>query len=377
MTDDLLALLDWLTSQGCTHAAIESTGVYWKPVFNILETSIEVILVNARHVKAVPGRKTDVRDCEWLADLLRHGLLKASFIPPRHIRELRELTRYRQSLIREQTALANRIQKLVESGNIKLGQVASDALGVSGKQMLRALAEGERDAEKMSEMARRTLKRKKGELKRALEGRLTEAQRWVLKELLDQYDQVEAAIKRVEEKIDEEVENSPDPFVAEAVELLDTIPGIAETVAQIIVSEIGVDMSRFATEKHLSSWAGICPSNRESAGKRKEGRINKSNPYLKGALVQAAWAASHQKDTFLAGKYKRLVKRMGKKKALVAIAHSLLVIIYNILKQRESYKELGVDYLDKRNVENHRRRLIRQLEGLGLRVTVEEVGQAA
>ncbi len=188
---------------------------------------------------------------------------------------------------------------------------------------------------------------------------------------------MEAAIKRVEEKIDEEVENSPDPFVAEAVELLDTIPGIAETVAQIIVSEIGVDMSRFATEKHLSSWAGICPSNRESAGKRKEGRINKSNPYLKGALVQAAWAASHQKDTFLAGKYKRLVKRMGKKKALVAIAHSLLVIIYNILKQRESYKELGVDYLDKRNVENHRRRLIRQLEGLGLRVTVEEVGQAA
>lgn len=377
MTDDLLALLDWLSCEGCTHAAIESTGVYWKPVFNILETSIEVILVNARHVKAVPGRKTDVRDCEWLADLLRHGLLKASFIPPQHIRELRELTRYRQSLIREQTALANRIQKLAESGNIKLGQVASDALGISGKLMLRALAEGETDAEKMSEFAQRSMKRKKAELKRALEGRLTSAQRWVLKELLDQYEQVEAAIKRVEEKIAEEVENSPDPFVKEAVELLDTIPGIAETVAQIIISEIGVDMSRFPSEKHLSSWAGICPSNNESAGKRKEGRILKSNPYLKGALVQAAWAASHQKDTFLAGKYKRMVKRMGKKKALVAIAHSLLVIIYNIMKERECYKELGGDYQDKRNVENHRRRLIRQLEGLGLRVTVEEVGQAA
>src|SRR5947209_6689814 len=193
MTDDLLGLLDWLSAHGCTYAAIESTGVYWKPVFNILETSMEVILVNARHVKAVPGRKTDVRDCEWLADLLRHGLLQASFIPPRHIRELRELTRYRQSLVRERTALANRIQKLVESGNIKLAQVASDALGASGKQMLKALAAGETDAEKLSQMARRSLKRKQAELQRALEGRMTEAQRWVLKELLDQYEQVEGA----------------------------------------------------------------------------------------------------------------------------------------------------------------------------------------
>jgi transposase len=377
MTDDLLALLDWLSAEGCTHVAIESTGVYWKPVFNILETSLEVILVNARHVKAVPGRKTDVRDCEWLADLLRHGLLKASFIPPRHIRELRELTRYRQSLIRERTALANRIQKLAESGNIKLGQVASDALGVSGKLMLRALAEGETDAEKMSELARRSMKRKQAELKRALEGRLTAAQRWVLKELLDQYEVVEGAIKRVEAKIGEEVEQSPDPFVKEAIELLDSIPGIAETVAQIIISEIGVEMSRFASEKHLTSWAGISPSNNESAGKRKAGRINKSNGYLKGALVQAAWAASHQKGTFLAGKYRRLVKRMGKKKALIAVAHSLLVIIYHLLKEKVGYQELGADYQEKRNVENQRRRLIRQLEGLGLRVTVEEAGQAA
>ena len=377
MTDDLLALLDWLISSSCTHAAIESTGVYWKPVFNILEGSIEVILVNARHVKAVPGRKTDVKDCEWLADLLRHGLLKASFIPPSHIRELRELTRYRQSLIRERTALANRIQKLAESGNIKLGQVASDALGVSGKLMLEALARGETDVEKISNLARRSMKRKKPELRRAVTGRLTEAQRWILADMLNQYEVIETAVRRVEQKIHQEVENSADPFVAEAVRLLDTIPGIAETVAQIIVSEIGVDMSRFPTDKHLSSWAGMCPGNNESAGKQKSGKTTKGNTYLRAALVQAGWAASHQKGTYLAAKYKRLVKRMGKKKALVAIGHNLLVIIYQMLKQRESYKELGEDYFDTKYRQGQRASLIRKLESLGLKVTVEELPSAA
>ena len=377
MTDDLLALLDWLISSSCTHAAIESTGVYWKPVFNILEGSIEVILVNARHVKAVPGRKTDVKDCEWLADLLRHGLLKASFIPPSHIRELRELTRYRQSLIRERTALANRIQKLAESGNIKLGQVASDALGVSGKLMLEALARGETDVEKISNLARRSMKRKKPELRRAVTGRLTEAQRWILADMLNQYEVIETAVRRVEQKIHQEVENSADPFVAEAVRLLDTIPGIAETVAQIIVSEIGVDMSRFPTDKHLSSWAGMCPGNNESAGKQKSGKTTKGNTYLRAALVQAGWAASHQKGTYLAAKYKRLVKRMGKKKALVAIGHNLLVIIYQMLKQRESYKELGEDYFDTKYRQGQRTSLIRKLESLGLKVTVEELPSAA
>jgi transposase len=377
MTDDLLALLDWLTSQGCTHAAIESTGVYWKPVFNILEGSIEVILVNARHVKAVPGRKTDVKDCEWLADLLRHGLLRASFIAPAHIRELRELTRYRQTLIRERTALANRIQKLAESGNIKLGQVASDALGVSGKLMLQALARGETDVEKISNLARRSMKRKKPELRRAVTGRLTEAQRWILADMLNQYEVIETAVRRVEQKIDQEVEQSADPFVTEAVRLLDTIPGIAETVAQIIVSEIGVDMSRFPTDKHLSSWAGMCPGNNESAGKQKSGKTTKGSTYLRAALVQAGWAASHQKGTYLAAKYRRLVKRMGKKKALVAIGHNLLVIIYQMLKQRESYKELGEDYFDTKYQQGQRARLIRKLESLGLKVTVEELPSAA
>ncbi len=377
MTDDLLRLLDWLQAEGCTHVAIESTGVYWRPVFNILEGSLSVMLVNARDAKGFKARKTDVIDAEWLADLLRHGLLKPSFIPPLHIRELRELTRYRESLVREQTALANRIQKVIESGNIKLGQVVSDALGVSGKQMLRALAAGETDAEKMSELARRRMRSKKPELKRALTGRLTEAQRWVLEELLDSYERVEAAILRVEEKIGQEVEQAADPFVGEAVALLDTIPGVGERVAETIVSEIGVEMERFATDGHLASWAGMCPGNNESAGKRKTGKTGKGNRYLRAALVQAAWAASHQKGTYLAAQYQRLVKRMGKKKALVAVGHSILVIVYHVLANRASYEELGGDYFDRRDSEKQQQRLIRQLEALGLKVTVEDLAQAA
>jgi transposase len=297
MTEDLVRLLDWLSAEGCTHVAIESTGVYWRPVFNILEGTLEVILTNARDAKGYKARKTDVIDAEWLADLLRHGLLKPSFIPPLPIRELRELTRYRESLVREQTSLANRIQKLIESANIKLGQVASDALGVSGKLMLRALAAGETDAAQMSQLAQRTLKRKQPQLQQALDGRFTSAQRWILGQLLDQYDQVEAALARVVERIGQEVATSADPFVPEAVKLLDTIPGIGETVAQIIVAEIGVEMAQFPTANHLASWAGMCPGNHESAGKRKRGKTTKGSRYLRTALVQAAWAASHQKDT--------------------------------------------------------------------------------
>src|SRR5262245_59368954 len=244
MTEDLLRLLDWLTQAGCTHVAIESTGVYWRPVFNILEGTLDVILTNARDAKGYKARKTDVIDAEWLADLLRHGLLKPSFIPPLPIRELRDLTRYRESLVREQTALANRIQKLIESANIKLGQVASDALGASGKLMLRALATGETDAEQMSHLAQGILKRKQPQLQQALTGRVTQAQRWILAELLDQYEHVEAALQRAETRIRQEVENSADPFVADAVPLLDTIPGVGETVAHTIVAEVGVDMER-------------------------------------------------------------------------------------------------------------------------------------
>jgi transposase len=377
MTDDLLVLSDWLVSEGCTHVAIESTGVYWRPVFNILEGVLEVILVNARHVKGLPGRKTDVKDCEWLADLLRHGLLKASFIPPAHIRELRELVRYRQSLVKEQTAVANRIQKLIESGNIKLGQVVSDVLGVSGRAMLRALAAGETSAEEMAQLARPNLKVKPPELRRSLEGRLTTTQRWVLGELLGRYQELEAALDRVNRQIREQVAVSPDPFLAEAVQLLDTIPGVGEQVAETVIAEIGVDMSRFPTSGHLASWAGMCPGNNESAGKRKSGKTNKGSPYLRAALVQAAWAASHTKGTYLSAQFRRLVRRMGKKKALVAVGHTILIIVYQVLSRRVSYRDLGGDYFDRRNVEVQRQRLIRRLESLGLRVSVEELGEAA
>jgi transposase len=377
MTVELLNLLDWLTAEGCKIIAIESTGVYWRPVFNILEGQIEVMLVNARHVKAVPGRKTDVKDCEWLADLLRHGLLKPSFIPPLEIRELRELTRYRQSLIREQASVSNRVQKIAESGNIKLSQVASEALGVSGRRMLRALASGETDVEKMSQMARTRLRRRLPELKQALDGRLTRAQRWVLGQLLDRYDELERSIEKVNAEIAREVESCRDPFVEEALKLLDSIPGIGEPVAQVIVSEIGVQMKQFASAQHLASWAGMCPGNNESAGKRKSGKTTKGSQYLRAALVQAAWAASRKKGSYLQAQYRRLVKRMSKNKALVAVGHSILVMIYHVLSRRQSYQELGGDYFDRQNVEKQKVRLIRKLESFGLKVTVEPIEAAA
>ena len=377
MTDDLLQLSDWLVAAGCTHVAIESTGVYWKPVFNLHEGVVKVILVNARHIKAVPGRKTDVTECEWLADLMRHGLLKASFIAPLEIRELRELTRYRQSLVRAQTAVANRAQKVIESGNIKLGQVASDALGVSGRLMLKALAEGEQDAEKMANLARRSLKRKKPELQRALTGRLSQAQRWVLGELVGQWEELELRQQRVEAEIRARVEASPDPFVPEAVKIIDTVPGIGEQLAQTIASEIGVDMNQFPSDGHLSSWGGMCPGQEESAGKSKSGKTRKGNKYLREALVQAARVASQQPGTYLQAQYQRLVRRMGKKKALVAVGHSILVMIYHMLSQKQTYQELGGDYFDRLDVAAQRSRLIHRLEALGLKVSVEEIEQAA
>jgi transposase len=371
MTADLLDMMDWLESVNCTHVAIESTGVYWKPVFNILEGTIEVMLVNARHVKAVKGRKTDVRDCEWLADLLRHGLLKPSFIPPAPIRALRELTRYRESLVREQTALSNRIQKLAESGNVKIGQVASRAMGVSGRAILTELSKGEGDVEKLADLARGRLREKIVDLRKAADGRLTETQRWVLAELLGRYSEVEAALTRVQQRIDEQIRTEADPFVQEAAALLETIPGVAENVAQTVLSEIGTDMKAFPTARNLTSWAGMCPGNDESAGKRRSSRTNPANRYLRAALIEAAWAASHTKNTYLSAQYKRLIRRMGKKKALVAVGHSILVVIYHIIATRAPYHELGSDYFDRQKPEAVQRRLIRRLEALGLRVTVQ------
>jgi transposase len=370
MTRQLLELRDWLVGGGCTDVAMEATGVYWKPVFNILEGAVDVTLVNARHVKAVKGRKTDVRDCEWLADLLRHGLLKASFIPPKEIRDLRELTRYRAGLVSELTALSNRIQKEAESGNIKLGQVASRAMGVSGREMLTQLSEGVTDVEVLSDLARGRLREKKEALREALEGRLTETQRWLLAELLRRFDEAEAALERVEERIDQEIQRAKEQPVKDAILLLDGIPGIGEATAEAIISEIGVDMTRFPTAGHLASWAGMCPGNDESAGKRRNTRTNPANRYLKGTMVEAAWAASHTKDTFLSALYRRLVRRMGKKKALVAVAHRMLVVVYHVLARRLPYKEIQVMPV-RPDSERQQRRLIKKLETLGLKVTVQ------
>lgn len=376
MTEDLLGLSDWLLESGCPIVAMESTGVYWKPVYNVLEGVCDVMLVNARHVKQVPGRKTDVRDCEWLADLLRHGLLKASFIPPAPVRDLRELTRYRSTMVRDRARIANRVQKLAESGNIKLSQVVSDALGVSGRRMLRALAQGERDLDRLVALADRQLEPKREALRKALDGRLTEAQRYVLGELLDRYEETILAIQRVSDRIRKEVESEQqDPFLAEAVRLLDEITGVGLEVAHVIVAEIGTDMSRFPSPRHLASWAGVCPGNNESAGKRRSGRTTKGNVALKTALTQAAWGASLKKESYLAHTYARLKPRLGRKRAIIAIAHKILVICYQMLTKREAYREASVSDMFKLSLERERARLISRLKHLG--VTVEITAEAS
>jgi len=376
MTDDLLRLRDWLVGVQCTHVAIESTGVYWKPVFNILEDALTVILINPEHARALRGRKTDVKDAEWLADLLRHGLLKPSFIPPLEIRELRELTRYRESLVRDQTAVANRIQKVIESANIKLAQVASDALGTSGRAILWALAGGETDPVKLASLAQRKLKDKRLQLERALTGRLTTNQRFVLRELLKRWEELEAADGRVTKEIDRYLQDHPK--LAQARNNLDTIPGLGPRAAEIILAELGVEMeTNFPSDAHLASWAGICPGNKSSGGKRLSGRTRKGNTYLRAALVQAAWGATMKRNCYLSSQYFRLVKRLGRKKALVAVAHSLLVIIYHVLKHDQTYTELGGDYFDRQHTEQQREYFIRRLQLLGLKVSVEELPTAA
>ena len=376
MTDELLQLRDWLLAAQCTPVAIESTGVYWKPVFNILEDALTVILINPEHAHALRGRKTDVKDAEWLAELLRHGLLKPSFIPPPLIRELRELTRYRESLVREQAAVANRIQKLLESGNIKLGQVASDALGVSGRAILKALADGETDPRKLAALARGKLKEKSLSLERALHGRLTVNQRFVLRESLRRWEELETADARVTREIDKYVQ--VDPKLARAREVLDSIPGVGLRVAEVIMAEIGIEMAAvFADAAHLASWAGICPGNKATGGKRLSGRTRKGNTYLRSALVQAAWGASMKKNCYLSSQYFRLLKRLGRKKALVAVAHSLLVIIFHVLQRDQTYTELGGDYFDRHHVEQQRNYYLGRLQMLGLKVTVEELPAAA
>ena len=334
MTAELLELSDWLQAQGVHHVAMESTGVYWKPIFNLLEGNFAIILVNAQRLKNVPGRKTDVKDAEWIAQLLQYGLLSPSFIPPPEIRQLRDLTRQRTQLIRDRAAVANRIQKVLEDANIKLGDVASDVLGVSGRAMIQALIAGVEDADHLAQLAKRRLRAKIPALKQALHGRVTEHHRFLLRGLLDQIMFLEGLIARFNARI----EQAMAPFTTTA-ERLRGIPGVGQQVGEVIVAELGTDMAQFPTAGHLASWAGLCPGNDESAGKRRSGKTTKGSQWLRTTLVQAAWAASHTKETIFSACYQRWARRLGKKKALVAVAHKILVVIYILLKKGTDYRE--------------------------------------
>lgn len=376
MTPDLLRLSDWLRAGGVTQVALESTGVYWQPVYNILEAHFPLITrvrvpVNPRHFKNVPGRKTDVKDAQWLAELLQVGLLKPSSCPPPAQRELRDLVRYRSTLIGERATLSNRIQKVLESANIKLASVATDVLGVSGRAMLEALIAGERDPAVLAELAKARLRNKKALLEQALTGKFTDTQGFILTHLLTLIDTLEESI----DAFDQRIEESCQPF-AEAVTRLDTIPGVGQAVAEVIVSEIGTDMSRFPSPAHLCAWAGVAPGNKESAGKRLSGRVRQGNRALRSALLQAAHAASHQKDTYLSAQYRRIAYRRGPKKAALAVAHSILVIAYCLMERQEEYRDLGGDYFDKRRPDATVRRLTQRLEQFGYRVIPTE-GMAA
>lgn len=365
MTRDILALADWLAAEGVSHVAMESTGVYWKPIYNLLEGRAEILLVNARHVKHVPGRKTDVKDCQWLAQLLQCGLLQGSFVPGRPQRDLRDLTRHRAQLVGQRAAVANRIHKTLEDANIKLGVVASDILGVSGRAMLRALIAGQQTPSQMADLARRRLRAKIPDLRLALQGSVTDHHRFVLEALLDQLDDLERRIERFSRRIEE----LSGPFAA-AIQVVAGLPGFDQRSAQNVVAEIGPDMSRFPTDDHLASWAGICPGSNASGGKRKSGKTTKGSRWLRTALVQAAWAASHTKDSYFRAQFRRLVGRRGKKRALVAVAHSLLVVIYHLLRTGRPYHDLGVAYLDTLDSQRIVRSHVRRLESLGYNVTL-------
>jgi transposase len=343
MTAELLELADWLAGSGVKHLAMESSGIYGKPIWHLPEGRFEMMLVNAHHIKQVPGRKTDVKDAEWIAQLLQHGLLSPGFVPPPPVRELRDLTRQRAQLVADRSGVADRVQKVLEAANIKLGSVATDVLGVSGRAMIAGLIAGESDPARLAEEARGSPRKKVIPLRRALEGRVTEHHRFQLRLLMDQLGQLEGLVARLDARIAEVMEVTPSedrpaPF-REAAERLATIPGIATRSAEVIVAEIGPDMSKFATAGHLASWAGLCPGNDQSAGKRRSGRTTKGSVWLRTMRVQVAWAASHTRGTILAATYRKAVKRLGKKKALVALGHKILRIICEMLKEKTDYVE--------------------------------------
>jgi transposase len=374
MTRDLRAMADYLQALGVTHVALESTGVLWKPVWNILEGRFELLLVNPRQVKQVPGRKSDVSDAEWIAQLLHCGLLEGSFVPGRALREMRDLTRLRAQLVSEQTRVANRIHKVLEDANIKLSAVASDILGKSGRAMLWALIHGERDSEKLARLALGRLRAKTPELKLALEGHFSDHHRFLVKHLLGHLDELDRRIDEISQRIGERL---PSTLSEERLRRLDAIPGVNRTTIENVVAEIGADMSQFPDEHHLSSWAGICPGNEESAGKRLRNRTTRKNRWLRRAITEAAWAAGRTKDSYLGAQYRRLAPRRGKKRALIAVGHSLLVIFYHMLKYDVEYHDLGVDYFDKQEPERLKRYLVKRLERLGYQVNLTSQDEAA
>ena len=365
-TREWVSLRAWLLAEGCTHVAMESTGVYGKPIYAILEGALEIVVANAQHVKKVPGRKRDVKDAEWLADLLCHGLLRSSFVPPKPIRELRDLVRYRRKLVQSQAAERNRLLKVLETANIKLASVATDVFGMSRRLMLRALIEGRANPQEMAVLAKGKLRNKIPELELALEGNIEEHHRFLLELQLQRLQAAEKDLATLEQRIQQKLE----PYATQ-LELLDEIPGVDWAVAAVIIAELGVDMSVFQTVSQLVSWAGVCPGNNESAGKRKSSRITKGNVYLKTALVEAASAAARAKGSYLRDKFYRLKARRGYKRAVVAVAHKILVATYHMLSQNVSYNDLGDLYLDKLNKHHLTRNLVHRLERLGFQVTLE------
>jgi transposase len=388
-TPDLLQLHDWLLEWQVTHAAMESTGDYWKPVYNVLEDTFELLVVNAKHVKHVPGRKTDVKDSEWLAELMMHGLLKASFIPSRPQRALRDMTRYRTTLVQERTRLVNRVQKLLEGANIKLSSVATDIMGVSARAMLAEIAAGQANARFLAELARGRLRAKIPQLEKALTGIVLPHHRFLLAKQLVHIDFLDEQIEEISAEIGRQLkvmsrppdrsgpdsgqgpeedsiagEGEPPLSWLEAVALLDTIPGVDRRTAEKMLAEMGLDMSRFPTAGHLAAWAGLAPGNHQSGGKRYSGRTTKGNKALTTTMVVAAWTAVRTKDTFLKARYHRLAARRGKKRAIVAVAHSMLVSAWHMLTYQQPYRELGGDYFDQRKKEAKVGYLIRRLEKL-------------
>lgn len=368
MTDDLLTLLDWLAEVGCTHVAMESTSAYWRPIYNLLEGHLTVLVANAYHIKAVPGRKTDVRDAEWIADLLRHGLIRGSFIPSPEQRQLRDLTRYRTQLVEERARITNRLQMVLEDAGVKLAAVVTDVRGVSARAILEALVAGETDPTTLADLARGRLRAKRELLTRAVVGRFTAHHAFLLTEQLSQLDYLEEAMERVSAEIARRLEAEH-----EAIALLDTVPGIGRRAAEIIIAEIGTDLDRFPSAKHLASWAGMCPGNAESGGKRLSGKTRKGNRWLRQVLIEIAHVAAKTRGTYLAAQYRRIAARRGKKRALVAVAHTVLVIIYHLLTKREPYRDLGEAYFDHLERQHVERRLVRRLERLGYAVTLTPV----